>query len=222
MAEFSAARRMMVDGQIRTADVTDRRILGAFEEMPRERFVPTARAAIAYLDTNVAVTPEGASPVRRLLTPMVLARLIQAAAVRETDRVLVVGCATGYSAAILSRLAGSVVGLEQDQALARHAERTLADLSIGNVEIVQGTLTSGWPARAPYDVVLLDGAIEVLPPDLARQVADGGRLVAVEGRPPVLRAMLYVCSEGDLTGRPVFDAYAPALPGFQKTAEFVF
>ncbi|MGE3870204.1 MAG: protein-L-isoaspartate O-methyltransferase [Pseudorhodoplanes sp.] len=222
MAAYSAARRMMVDGQIRTADVTDRRILGAFEEIPRERFVPAQRAPIAYLDTNVIVSAEGATPVRRLLTPMVLARLIQAAAVTDNDRVLVVGCATGYAAAILARLAGSVIALEEDAALARHAERTLADLSVANAEVVQGPLVGGVPGRAPFDVILFDGAIEILPPALAGQVAEGGRLVAVQGRPPALQAMLYVCADRDLTGRPVFDAAAPALPGFQKAPEFVF
>jgi protein-L-isoaspartate(D-aspartate) O-methyltransferase len=222
MADFSAARRMMVDGQIRTADVTDRRILGAFEDIPRERFLPSATAAIAYLDLNATVTGEGVRPVRRLLTPMVLARLIQAAAITGTDRVLVVGCATGYSAAIVSRLAGSVVALEEDAGLARQARRTLADLAIANVEVVEGPLTAGWPGRAPYGAVLFEGAIAVLPQSFAGQVAEGGRLVAVEGVPPVLKAMLHVCAEGELSGRPIFDAAAPALPGFEKAPAFVF
>jgi protein-L-isoaspartate(D-aspartate) O-methyltransferase len=213
---------MMVDGQIRTADVTDRRILGAFEEVPRERFMPAAKAGIAYLDLNVPVTGEGVRPVRRLLTPMVLARLIQAAAVSAADRVLVIGSATGYSAAILSNLAGTVVALEEDAGLARQARRTLGDLAIANVEVVEGPLTAGWPSRAPYDVVLLDGAIELLPPPVAAQVADGGRLIAVEGAPPALKAMLHVCADGELSGRPIFDAAAPALPGFEKAPAFVF
>lgn len=222
MVDFSAARRMMVDGQIRTADVTDRRILGAFEDIPRERFLPSATAAIAYLDLNATVTGEGVCPVRRLLTPMVLARLIQAAAITGTDRVLVVGCTTGYSAAIVSRLAGSVVALEEDAGLARQARRTLADLAIANVEVVEGPLTAGWPGRAPYEAVLFEGAIAVLPPSFAGQMAEGGRLVAVEGVPPALKAMLHVCAEGELSGRPIFDAAAPALPGFEKAPAFVF
>jgi protein-L-isoaspartate(D-aspartate) O-methyltransferase len=120
MTDFAAARRMMVDGQVRTSDVTDLRIVAAMLELPRERFVPEAKADLAYLDFDIVVKEATAgAPARRLLKPMVLAKMIQAAEVGASDRVLDVGCATGYSSALLSRLAASVVALEEDAALAR-------------------------------------------------------------------------------------------------------
>jgi protein-L-isoaspartate(D-aspartate) O-methyltransferase len=219
MADFTAARRMMVDCQIRTNDVTDLRIVSAFLEIPRERFVPAAKAAIAYLDMDIPVSDDG---TRCLLNPMVLAKLLQAADIGDADKVLVVGCATGYSAAIVAKLAASVVALEEDHALVRQARRTLADLDLSNVDLVEGPLTAGWPAGAPYQVVLMDGSIEVLPPVFARQIASGGRLVTVEGTGPATKAKLYIAGEGDLTGRPIFDAAAPKLPGFERAPAFVF
>src|SRR5436190_21707970 len=153
MADFSTARRMMVDGQIRTSDVTDLRIIAAFQNVPRERFVAPSMTALAYLDIDAPVA-EGES-ARRMLKPMVLSKLIQAAKITDTDRVLVVGCGTGYSAAILASLAGSVVALEEDAALAGQAAKTLSALGHSNVEVVRGPLTQGWPAGAPYDAILI-------------------------------------------------------------------
>src|SRR4029079_7089829 len=125
MTDFAAARRMMVDGQVRTADVTDLRLLAAMLELPRERFFPDDKASLAYLDTDVAVSAPG-QPVRRLLKPMVLAKLIQGAGLSENDRVLDVGCATGYGTALLTHLAGTVIGLEEDAALAGRAADALS------------------------------------------------------------------------------------------------
>jgi protein-L-isoaspartate(D-aspartate) O-methyltransferase len=221
MIDFATARRMMVDGQVRTSDVTDLRIISAMLEIARERFVPESHAGLAYLDLDVpAAEPERGEPVRRLLKPMVLAKLIQAAAVKPADQVLDVGCATGYSSAVLARLAGAVVALEQDQALARVAIAQLA--SATNVMVVTGPLTQGWPAQAPYEVIFLNGATEIMPAELASQLADGGRLVAVVGRPPTSRAMVYRRVAGDVSGWPAFDAAAPLLPGFAEPPAFVF
>ncbi|MCZ7642992.1 MAG: protein-L-isoaspartate O-methyltransferase [Pseudorhodoplanes sp.] len=222
MADYTAARRMMVDGRIRTADVTDLRIIAAFQETPRERFVAPAAAALAYLDLDAPVDDPADPNVRRLLKPMVLAKLIQTAQVRASDRVLVVGAATGYAAAILGRLAASVVALEEDDALLARGVRVCAELGLSNIETVRGPLTAGWPAGAPYDVILIDGCVEVSPEPLLRQLADGGRLVCVHGRTPATKAMLYVASAGHVSGRPVFDASAPALPGFAQAPAFVF
>ncbi|NWG26623.1 MAG: protein-L-isoaspartate O-methyltransferase [Pseudorhodoplanes sp.] len=219
MSDFTTARRMMVDGQIRTNDVTDLRVISAFLEVPRERFVPASKAAIAYLDMDIPVSDDG---TRCLLKPMVLAKLLQAADIGDADKVLIVGCATGYSAAIAAKLAASVLALEEDHALARQARRNLADLDVSNVDVVEGPLTAGWPAAAPYQVVLMDGSIEVLPPAFARQVASGGRLVTIEASGPAPKARLYVAGEGDLAGRPIFDAAAPRLPGFERAPAFVF
>jgi protein-L-isoaspartate(D-aspartate) O-methyltransferase len=223
MTDYAAARRKMVDGQIRTADVTNADLITAFATLPRERFVPESKAPFAYLDCDVVVTdvPSEAA-ARRLLKPMVLAKLIQAAHVDHAERVLDVGCASGYSSAVLASLAGSVVALEEDSALARRAEDTVHELRIGNVEVVRGTLATGWPQGAPYDVILIPGAVEVVPEAFGRELRDGGRLVCILGRPPAQKAMLYRAASGQLAGRAIFDAAATLLPGFAKPPEFAF
>jgi protein-L-isoaspartate(D-aspartate) O-methyltransferase len=220
MIDSAAARRMMVDGQVRTADVTDMRLLAAMLDVPRELFVPEESAALAYLDLDAPVTET--RPPRRLLKPMVLAKLIQAAEVTERDRVLDVACATGYSSALLARLAAAVFALEEDAALARQAKRTLAEIGATAVTVVTGALSSGWPAAKPYDVILLNGATEVVPERLVGQLAEGGRLVCVLGSGPAGKAMLYRRVQGDVSPRPIFDAAAPLLPGFAKPQAFVF
>ena len=221
MPDFAALRRTMVEGQVRTSDVTDLRLLAAMQDLPRERFVPQDKMELAYLDRDIHVSAAG-RPVRRLLKPMVLAKLIQAADVGETDRVLDIGCATGYSSALLGRLAGSVTALEEDAALALHAKTTLAALAASNVTVMTGPLAAGWPAGGPYDVIVLEGASEVVPHDLHGQLKEGGRLVCVLGHGPAGKAMLFRSLEGELSGRPIFDAAAPVLPGFTKAPEFVF
>jgi protein-L-isoaspartate(D-aspartate) O-methyltransferase len=223
MTDYAAARRMMVDGQVRTSDVTDLRVIAAMLEIPRERFVPDTLAGLAYLDLDVPVT--AAAPgekARRLLKPMVLAKLIQAAAVTEDDHVLDVGCASGYSTAVLARLARSVVALEQNSALAGRATESLTAVGAANVTVVSGALPQGWPTEAPYDVILLNGATEVTPEALFRQLRDGGRLVGVVGRRPTGRAMLYRATGDDVSGWPIFDAAAPVLPGCEAPSAFVF
>jgi len=220
MFDFAAARRMMVDGQVRTADVTDQRIIAAMLELPRERFVPERNASLAYLDLDVAVT--SGTPARRLLKPMVLAKLVQAAEIGPQDRVLDLACATGYSSALLARLAGRVVALEEDATLARHARENLAAVGAGNAEVVSGPLPEGWPAGAPFDVIVMNGAAERVPERLLRQLKDGGRLVGVVGRPPASKAVLFLASGGQASALPIFDAAAPALPGFAEPPQFVF
>jgi protein-L-isoaspartate(D-aspartate) O-methyltransferase len=221
MTDFAAARRMMVDGQVRTSDVTDLRIIAAMLELPRERFVSAADAGLAYLDLDVPVAKASA---RRLLKPMVLAKMVQAAAIKAGDRVLDVGCATGYSSALLARLAHEVVALEEDPALARLADENLKAVGASNVTAVTGALTEGWRTLAPYDVIFVNGATEVVPDTLCHQLSDGGRLVAVVGRAPSSRAMLYrsVGRDKEASGWPIFDATAPLLPGFAKPPAFVF
>jgi protein-L-isoaspartate(D-aspartate) O-methyltransferase len=220
MADFAQARRMMVEGQIRTSDVTELNVLAAFDEVPRERFVPERLQAIAYLDRDVPVQESGA---RCLLKPLVLAKLIQAAAVGQGDRVLDVGGATGYSAAVLSKLSRLVVALEEDAALAQSAERTLGSAGSGNVRVVTGKLADGWPREAPYDVILLNGSTEVAPQSLLDQLSPaGGRLVAIVGRAPIGRGTIYRRSGTHVSARAEFDAVAPLLPGFSKPPAFVF
>lgn len=219
MTDFAAARRHMVDGQVRTADVTDLRIISAMLEVARERFVPPRAAGLAYLDLGLNLKDAGA-PARFLLKPMVLAKLIQAADVPPDGKVLVIGCATGYSAAVLALIAGQVVALEQDDKLAPTAQATLAQQP--NITVARGPLVEGWANAAPYDAILIDGAVEELPPALARQLKDGGRLVCVLGGSPGACAMLYRNSGGELSGRAIFDAAANVLPGFAKQPVFAF
>lgn len=219
MIDFVDARQKMIDSQLRPLDVTSPELLEAMLDLPRERFVPADRAAIAYLDRDVPV-PD--SPGRSLLKPIVLARLIQAAQVGKTERVLVVGCATGYSAAVLSRLAGEVVALEQDAGLARQAREALGAVGAGNVTVVTNPLKDGWPAGAPYDVIVVDGSMAVEPETLVRQLKEGGRLVGILGSGGAGVGTLYRVDRGEVSARPVFNAAAPTLPGFEKPAAFVF
>ncbi len=213
----------MVDGQVRTQDVTDWQLLAALSEVPRERFVAPGDVELAYLDRDLTVGQTG-SAKRCLLKAAVLAKMIQAAEIGPADRVLDVGCATGYSTAVLSHLAESVVGLEENEALAQRADETLRALGIANASIRRGPLAEGFPTLGPYDAILIEGTIEVLPQALQAQLKEGGRLVCIErqGRGPVARAMLYRSSAGDVSGYPIFDAAAPLLPGFARPPAFVF
>jgi protein-L-isoaspartate(D-aspartate) O-methyltransferase len=217
MFDTVKARRMMVDCQVRTADVTDLDLIDAMLAVPRERFVPQALAEQAYLDGDIAI-----GNGRVLLKPMVLAKLIQALRVRNSDHVLDVGCGTGYSSAVLARLAGSVVALEEDQALALKAKEALAATDEAHAVVETGPLTAGWAAAAPYDLILLNGTTEVLPEALGRQLKPTGRLACIFGRVPTGKAMIYRQVEGHLVGRPIFDAAAPVLPGFVAPPAFVF
>lgn len=217
MTDFAAARRNMVDGQVRTADVTDLRIISAMLEIPRERFVPPASVGLAYLDLDLPVGKNGS---RRLLKPMVLARLIHAADIMSGDRVLDIGCATGYGAAVLAHVAGQVVALEQNADLAQAARTALSEQP--NVSVVSGPLTAGWPQGSPYDAVVLEGGTEIPPESFLSQLKEGGRLVCVLGGGPGSKAMRYCRSGDELGGRPIFDATAAVLPGFAKTPVFAF
>jgi len=221
MIDFATARRMMVDGQVHTADVTDPRLLAAMLDLPRERFLPEDKAQLAYLDLDVAVN-EPTAAVRRMLKPMVFAKLIQAADVGEGDHVLDVGCATGYSTAVLSRVAGSVVGLEEEAALAQFASAALAETGAANAKVVTGPLVRGLAGEGPYDVIVLEGAVEVIPDGILDQLKNGGRLVCVLQRGPAGRGMIYLRTGRDISGRVVFDAAAAPLPGFAEAPAFVF
>lgn len=220
MGDFEQSRIRMVDNQLRTNDVTDLRVLDAMGAVPRERFVPAARRAVAYIDQDLPVREgEGA---RYLMKPHILARLIQLADIRPEDVVLVVGCATGYSVAVIARLAQSVVGVEEDEALVEEASSTIVELGIENGAVIQGRLVDGCASEGPYDVILVDGAVEELPQALARQLKDGGRLVAVEGVGGAGAARIHTRSGDTVSGRFAFNAAARLLPGFARPKAFVF
>lgn len=220
MDDFDAARVRMVDSQLRTESVTDHDVLDAMGEVPRERFVPVGQRPLAYLDRDLPVAAGAVS--RGLMRPAALGRLLQLAEIGAENRMLVVGCGAGYAAAVAGRLAATVIALEADKGLADQAVEALAAVGAKNVRVVRGPLESGWSAEAPYDVILLDGAVEIVPPPLLAQLKDGGRLVGVVGYGQA--AIATICTRGvrDVGQRPAFNAEAPALPGFQKPKEFVF
>lgn len=219
MSDFAAARRNMVDCQLRTNEVTDPLLVAAMETLPREMFVPRARQGIAYVDEDLPVAPG-----RWLMEPLVLARLVQELELRPADTVLDIGCGGGYDAALLGRLAGSVVAVESDEALAEQASATLSHLAIDNVAVVAAPLTEGYAVQAPYDVIFFGGAVSRVPDAIAAQLAPHGRIaVVVRERPADAgRAWLYRKDGGRLSGRPVFDAGTPYLAGFEPREAFVF
>lgn len=221
-SDFAELRRKMVDGQLRTTDVTSLPLLDAFLSVPRETFVPARRKELAYIDEDVEITPPGSAARRFVMEPSPLARLIQLAAPARDDVVLDVGAGTGYAAAILSRLAGSVIALESDAELAEAATSTLADLGYDNVAVVQGDLTQGHASEAPYDVIFVGGAVSSLPDSLFDQLRDGGRLVAVEGYGNAGVARLYVKSGAAVSSRRGFNAAVRPLPGFEAEPAFEF
>ncbi len=218
MTDFAAARHNMVEGQIRTNKVTNPQLLAALGEIPREQFLPVERRAAAYVDEDVRIAAD-----RYLIEPMVLSRLLEVAQVGKTDVALDIGCGPGYSTAVLARLAGTVVGLESDPALARQASDLMTRLASDAAIIVEGPLRQGYPKHAPYDVIVIGGAVAEIPPAIFDQMAEGGRLVTVR-RPPggVGEGVLMLKRHGAVSSRGVFDAATPYLIGFAPAPRFVF
>lgn len=207
----------MLDGQLRPNRLTDERLQQAILAVPREAFVPAALRGVAYVDDDV---PLGGG--RWLMEPMVLGRLLQEAALEPSDVMLDVGCATGYSTAVAARLAGTVVALESDPELVRQANENLAALGVVNAVVVRGALPFGYPDQAPYQAILLNGAVDRAPDALLRQLADGGRLLTVELAEGAGRAVLYLRQDGLIGRRVLFDAAVKPLPGFRVEPGFTF
>jgi protein-L-isoaspartate(D-aspartate) O-methyltransferase len=218
MIDSRAARLNMVESQLRTNKVTDEAVLAAFLAVPRERFVPAALSGIAYVDEDI---PLGGG--RFVLEPMVLARLLQLAEIGPEDKVLEIGAGTGCATAVLARLARRVVAVERDAGLIAKARASLAALGCDNVELVEAPLQDGHPAGAPYEVIVIGGAVAAVPDAVARQLAEGGRLVTVlKPRAGPGQAVVMTRVEGAMAQRPVFDAGTALLPGFEPALGFVF
>jgi protein-L-isoaspartate(D-aspartate) O-methyltransferase len=219
MTDYAKVRMNMVESQIRPNKVTDPAVLNAFLEVSRELFVPEALRGAAYIDEDLAI-----GRGRFLIEPMVLARLVQAAAIGSGDVALEVGSGAGYGAAILSRLAKSVVAVEGDDALVAAARAALAASGAANVTIVKDDPTKGHGARAPYDVILLGGAVAHVPEALTAQLAEGGRLVGVvkPNDGSVGQALLIERVPGGFSRRVLFDAAIAELPGFEPASAFEF
>jgi protein-L-isoaspartate(D-aspartate) O-methyltransferase len=217
MSQFAAQRLNMIEAQVRINDVTDPRICAAMGEVPRERFVPAAKRSLAYADVPVEV-----SPGRFLLDPRTFAKLLALADVQPEDTVLDVGSATGYSATVLARLARMVIALEQDAELVRVAYDMLPSLGAANAIVTQGALNQGLKAKAPYDVIFVNGAISEAPEILLGQLAEGGRLVAVISDGTASKAQVFRREHGRIGSRAGFDAIVPPLVGFAKSVGFVF
>ena len=222
-ADFSELRVKMVDGQVRTTDVTDAALLDAMLAVPREAFVGAGQQALAYIDEDIRIADSAdGSGARYLMEPSPLAKLLQLAEIDAGDSVLDVGCGTGYCAALLSRLAKSVIALESDAALAETAKAALSAQGCDNVTVVTGSLPQGHAAKAPYNVILIGGSVEEVPAALLGQLAEGGRLVAVEGQGNAGVARLFFKAGGVVTGRRAFNAAIKPLPGFERIHAFEF
>ncbi len=218
--DFVVARRHMVDSQILPNRVTDERVIDAMLDLPREAFVPGERKSLAYVDESIAV-----GNGRHLMEPMAVARIIQAAQPTADDVALVIGSATGYTAAVLARIVSTVVVVESDSSLAEQAIEILSELGIDNVAVLEGNLEEGYPKQAPYNLIILDGSVQQVPDTIKSQLAEGGRLVAVIGGQTsgtMGQAIVMTSFHGAVSARPVFDVGTPSLPGFTQAEGFSF
>lgn len=216
MADSALQRLNMVESQVRPSDVTDRRITAAMSEIAREAFLTQdVDPSLAYMDGPLPLAGG-----RAMLAPRTLARLVQAAGIEADDKVLVIGAGTGYGAALVARLAGTVVALECDKALAAKARETLA--GTGNAAVAEGALESGAAGKGPFDVILLEGGVEDVPEALISQLAQSGRLTGIEMAGPAGKAFVLTKSGSTVSRRIVFDATASVLPGLSKVRGFVF
>ncbi len=223
MSELDAARKNMVESQVRTSSVTDERILGAMSRVPREHFVPEAKRSLAYLGDDLCVKEATAdSAARFLMDPRVLAKLMELASLSSSDLVLDVGPATGYSTALLADVTDTVVALESDSDLAEKASAVLLELGVDNAAVIEGPLAEGNTKQGPFDVIFLNGSVPFVPPALLDQLKEGGRLVGVVIEDNVGKARVYVKSGAQSTQRSGFEAGIHALPGFEVAETFNF
>lgn len=217
MTDYAARRTTMVDTQVRPSDVTKYPIIDAMLQVPRELFVPTGRREAAYVGENLPI-----GPGRVILEPRTLSKMLDTLDIKGDEIVLDIGTGLGYSAAVMARLAEAVIALEEDETMAAEAEASLSEVGADNVAIVTGPLAEGAPKHGPYDVIVVEGAVEVVPQVVLDQLKDGGRIACIfsEGTLGVCRIGYFV--DGAVSWRSAFNASAPVLPGFEMAAEFVF
>jgi protein-L-isoaspartate(D-aspartate) O-methyltransferase len=215
--DYAHARSNMVNNQLRPSRVEDRFVLDAMAAVPRERFLPKALRGVAYADEDLPLA-DG----HWLIEPLVLARLIQAAEVKPTDVVLVIGCASGYAGAVMARLAATVI-VVAPEAAAETVEALLDDLGVANVVVAASDEpAAGHPSQAPFDVIVVVGSVPAVPPALLEQIGDGGRIVAVVNRGRVGKATVFTRLHGVVGGREVCDAQTPLCPGLNSSPGFTF
>jgi protein-L-isoaspartate(D-aspartate) O-methyltransferase len=217
VSEFEQARKHMVDSQIRPSDVTDRRLIAAFLNTPRELFVPRSRRASAYADSQVVTSDN-----RTLMRPRDMAKLIHAADIQPGDIVLDIANGRGYSTAILACMAETVVGVENDEDGLSRSSTLLSDIGADNAVVVEGDPKAGVPKQGPFDVIFVNGSVDAVPTAWFDQLADGGRLVVIVRKGPVGKATVFTKSSAGIGERVVFDANATVLPGFEAEAGFAF
>lgn len=215
--DYARARKHMVDSQVRPDNVTDRRLIHAMGAVPRERFVPSDQAALAYSDTVLKL-----AEARALMTPRDFAKLVDAADIEPGDAVLDIACGLGYSTAVLARLGEAVVAVEADEALAAKAEATLQEAGVDTAAVITGDLVKGAPDQGPFDVIIIEGAVEREPQALKEQLADGGRLMFVRREGAVGKAVMVVRAGDRFGERTLFNSAAPLLAEYRREAEFVF
>ena len=217
MFDFAKARQQMVESQIRTCDVTDLEVVKAFRAVAREKFVPKSKQALAYSDSHINLGDD-----RVLMAPRDFSKLVQAAEIKPSDVVLDIACGRGYSTAILSRLADTVVGLEDSADRVAKATDELTNSDISNAAILEADLKAGAPEHGPFNVIFVNGAIQSVPKTWLDQLAHKGRLVAIVQNGPIGHATVFTRT-GDVVGeRVIFDASVPALMALEPVAEFVF
>lgn len=215
--DYQAARKAMIDSQIRTGNVTQEAIIAAFSETPREIFLPSRLQNLAYCDRALEIEKG-----KFLMDPMALARLIQSLEIDSAKKVLVVGMGTGYAAAILARIGGTIVALDSDEKLVEQAEANFRQLQIKNVTVAKGALKEGFAKHAPYDAILVDGATDDIPNTWFDQLAENGRLAVIVNEKGIGKAKLFEKNRNHIGQQMLFDAWAPTLPGLQQSSEFVF
>lgn len=212
MSEFDTRRVMMVDTQVRPSDVTKFPIIAAMLAVPRESFLPEAKREAAYVGQNIEIGPS-----RVVLEARSLAKLLDMLDIQPGERVLDLGCGLGYSAAVIAEIGGDVVAVEEDAGMAAAAIAALA----GKAQVIAGSLAAGAVSQGPFDVIILQGGVETIPAALLTQLKEGGRIAAIFMTGALGTARIGYKLDGEVSWRPVFNATAPVLPGFELRRGFV-